>query len=87
MKMAEWWSGACTCCERRAVSRRGCGVQAFCRKRQNLGEAGLCLADQNEIAGPPPRGARWGLTCAVSRRVPRVYIEDGRVVERSLHLL
>ncbi|HJB31268.1 hypothetical protein [uncultured Oscillibacter sp.] len=55
--------------------------------RQNLGEAGLCLADQNEIAGPPPRGARWGLTCAVSRRVPRVYIEDGRVVERSLHLL
>ena len=55
--------------------------------RQNLGEAGLCLADQNEIAGSPPRGARRGLTCAVSRRVPRVYIEDGGVVERSLHLL
>ena len=29
----------------------------------------------------------YELTCAVSRRVPRVYIEDGRVVERSLHLL
>ena len=54
---------------------------------ENLGEAGLCLADQNKIAGSPPRRARWGLICAVSKRVPRVYLEDGRIVERSLRLL
>ena len=29
----------------------------------------------------------YELTCAVSRRVPRVYLEDGKIVERSLHLL
>ena len=29
----------------------------------------------------------YELTCAVSRRVPRVYLEDGKFVERSLHLL
>ena len=29
----------------------------------------------------------YELTCAVSRRVPRVYLEDGMIVERSLHLL
>ena len=29
----------------------------------------------------------YELTCAVSRRVPRVYLEDGEIVERSLHLL
>ena len=27
------------------------------------------------------------LTCAVSKRVPRVYLEDGKIVERSLRLL
>ena len=55
--------------------------------RQNLGEAGLCLADQNEMGGSPPRRARWGLACAVSKRVPRVYLEGGKIVERSLRLL
>lgn len=39
------------------------------------------------MAGSPPRRARWGLTWAVSKRVPRVYIEDGKIVERSLRLL
>ena len=29
----------------------------------------------------------YELICAVSKRVPRVYLEDGRIVERSLHLL
>ena len=29
----------------------------------------------------------YELTCAVSKRVPRVYIEGGKIVERSLHLL
>lgn len=29
----------------------------------------------------------YELVCAVSRRVPRVYMENGREVERSLHLL
>ena len=29
----------------------------------------------------------YELTCAVSRRVPRLYLEGGSVVERSLHLL
>ena len=29
----------------------------------------------------------YELTCAVSRRVPRVYLEDGKIVERSLPLL
>ena len=29
----------------------------------------------------------YELTCAVSRRVPRVYLEDGKILERSLHLL
>ena len=29
----------------------------------------------------------YELTCAVSRRVPRVYIQGGEVVERSLRLL
>ena len=29
----------------------------------------------------------YELTCAVSKRVPRVYLEDGKVVERSLRLL
>ena len=29
----------------------------------------------------------YELTCAVSRRVPRVYLEDDKIVERSLHLL
>ena len=29
----------------------------------------------------------YELTCAVSRRVPRVYLEDGKIVERSLYLL
>ena len=41
-KMAEWWSGACSCCcRRRAVSRRGCGVQAFCCKRKPWGGRAL----------------------------------------------
>ena len=29
----------------------------------------------------------YELTCAVSKRVPRLYLEDGKVVERSLRLL
>ena len=29
----------------------------------------------------------YELTCAVSKRVPRVYIQGGEVVERSLRLL
>jgi len=29
----------------------------------------------------------YELTCAVSKRVPRVYIEEGEVVERSLRIL
>ena len=29
----------------------------------------------------------YELTCAVSKRVPRVYLEDGKIVERSLRLL
>ena len=29
----------------------------------------------------------YELTCAVSKRVPRVYIEGGKIVERSLRLL
>ncbi len=29
----------------------------------------------------------YELTCAVSKRVPRLYLEGGRVVERSLCLL
>ena len=28
----------------------------------------------------------YELTCAVSKRVPRLYLQDGRVVERSLRL-
>lgn len=29
----------------------------------------------------------YELTCAVSKRVPRLYMENGAVVERSLRLL
>ena len=29
----------------------------------------------------------YELTCAVSKRVPRLYMENGQVVERSLRLL
>ena len=29
----------------------------------------------------------YELTCAVSKRVPRLYMENGEVVERSLRLL
>ena len=29
----------------------------------------------------------YELTCAVSKRVPRVYLENGQIVERSLRLL
>ena len=29
----------------------------------------------------------YELTCAVSKRVPRLYLENGEVVERSLRLL
>ena len=36
-----------------------------------------------EILGTIP----YELTCAVSKRVPRVYIEGGKIVERSLRLL
>ena len=39
-----------------------------------------CLA---EILGTIP----YELTCAVSKRVPRLYIRNGEVVERSLRLL
>ena len=36
-----------------------------------------------EILGTIP----YELTCAVSKRVPRLYLENGQVVERSLRLL
>ena len=36
-----------------------------------------------DILGPIP----YELTCAVSKRVPRLYMENGEVVERSLRLL
>ena len=39
--------------------------------------------DMAEQAGTIP----YELTCAVSKRVPRVYIEGGKIVERSLRLL
>ena len=29
----------------------------------------------------------YELTCAVSKRVPRLYLENGQVTERSLRLL
>ena len=37
--------------------------------------------------GAPLRTIPYELTCAVSKRVPRVYIEGGKIVERSLRLL
>ena len=55
--------------------------------RQNLGEAGLCLADQNGIGAPAVPRTVGRLFCAVSKRVPRLYMESGQVVERSLRLL
>ena len=36
-------------------------------------------------AGIPDSGGR--LTCAVSKRVPRLYMEQGKEIERSLRLL
>ncbi len=37
---------------------------------------------------PPESGIPAGtLTCAVSKRVPRLYMEQGRETERSLRLL
>ena len=41
----------------------------------------------SRIKGPrrAPRGG--ALTCAVSKRVPRLYMENGKEVERSLRLL
>lgn len=53
----------------------GDGVEIFGR-RQSVD----LLAD---LLGTIP----YELTCAVSKRVPRVYIEDGKVVERSLRIL
>ena len=53
----------------------GAAVEIFGRRQS--------VNDLAAILGTIP----YELTCAVSRRVPRVYIEDGRVVERSLHLL
>lgn len=53
----------------------GDAVELF-GQRQRVDE----LAD---ILGTIP----YELTCAVSKRVPRLYLEDGKVVERSLRLL
>ncbi len=39
--------------------------------------------DLAEVLGTIP----YELTCAVSKRVPRLYIQGGRVMERSLRLL
>lgn len=39
--------------------------------------------DLADILGTIP----YELTCAVSKRVPRLYLEDGQIVERSLRLL
>ena len=36
-----------------------------------------------ELAGTIP----YELTCAVSKRVPRLYMENGKEIERSLRLL
>ena len=35
-----------------------------------------------ELAGTIP----YELTCAVSKRVPRIYMQDGKVVEKELML-
>ena len=57
---------------------------------------GVDVGDEVEIFGPrnpvETMAAQAGtipyeLTCAVSKRVPRVYIEGGKIVERSLRLL
>ena len=54
------------------------------------------VGDEVEIFGRRQRGddlaailntIPYELTCAVSKRVPRVYIEGGKIVERSLRLL
>ena len=39
--------------------------------------------DLAEVLGTIP----YELTCAVSKRVPRLYLENGEVVERSLRML
>ncbi len=40
------------------------------------------------MTGFPPESDSGGtLTCAVSKRVPRLYMEQGKEVERSLRLL
>ena len=54
------------------------------------------VGDAVELFGPRQRAddladkldtIPYELTCAVSKRVPRLYMEDGQVVERSLRLL
>jgi len=40
-----------------------------------------------EVPRRTAAGIPYELTCAVSKRVPRVYIEGGKIVERSLRLL
>ena len=53
--------------------RRGSGVQAFCRVRQNLGEGGLCLADQNEIGVPAAQRAVGPDLCGEQAGAAGVY--------------
>ena len=53
------------------------------------------VGDELEVFGPRQRADElaeilgtipYELTCAVSKRVPRLYWENGQVVERSLRL-
>ena len=69
-----------------AASRRSAASKRFAACGKTLGRAGFAWPTKMR-SGSPPRNARWGLTCAVSKRVPRVYIEGGKIVERSLRLL
>ena len=64
----------------------GAAPKRFAACGKTLGRAGSAWPTKMR-SGSPPRRARWGLTCAVSKRVPRVYIEGGKIVERSLRLL
>ena len=43
----------------------------------------VSVDEMAELAGTIP----YELTCAVSKRVPRLYMEGDQVVERSLRLL
>ena len=45
----------------------------------------MCIRDRDDLAalaGTIP----YELTCAVSKRVPRVYLQNGQVTERELLL-